>query len=109
MKLFLECLSLLFPLLCFIPIRNDTMLDADGDFDLEDTMDVARHVEELLRRPIANQWSSQQSWTWILNQLHTVRSFLFYTTETPTPGILSGQLVGQSIDNSLFIFSFSFP
>uniref|UniRef100_A0A665X8S9 Signal transducer and activator of transcription n=1 Tax=Echeneis naucrates TaxID=173247 RepID=A0A665X8S9_ECHNA len=40
---------------------SDTMLDADGDFDLEDTMDVARHVEELLRRPMANQWSSQQS------------------------------------------------
>lgn len=37
------------------------MLDADGDFDLDDTMDVARHVEELLRRPMANQWSSQQS------------------------------------------------
>uniref|UniRef100_A0A7N6A438 Signal transducer and activator of transcription n=1 Tax=Anabas testudineus TaxID=64144 RepID=A0A7N6A438_ANATE len=43
------------------PSMNDTMLDADGDFDLEDTMDVARHVEELLRRPMANQWSSQQS------------------------------------------------
>uniref|UniRef100_A0A668APC2 Signal transducer and activator of transcription n=1 Tax=Myripristis murdjan TaxID=586833 RepID=A0A668APC2_9TELE len=41
--------------------ESDTMLDADGDFDLEDTMDVARHVEELLRRPMANQWSSQQS------------------------------------------------
>ncbi|XP_037611356.1 signal transducer and activator of transcription 5B-like isoform X2 [Sebastes umbrosus] len=43
------------------PSMSDTMLDADGDFDLEDTMDVARHVEELLRRPMANQWSSQQS------------------------------------------------
>uniref|UniRef100_A0A3B3XI36 Signal transducer and activator of transcription n=1 Tax=Poecilia mexicana TaxID=48701 RepID=A0A3B3XI36_9TELE len=40
---------------------SDNMLDPDGDFDLEDTMDVARHVEELLRRPMANQWSSQQS------------------------------------------------
>lgn len=49
------CLSLLSTL------RTDTMLDADGDFDLDDTMDVARHVEELLRRPMANQWSSQQS------------------------------------------------
>ncbi|XP_047465017.1 signal transducer and activator of transcription 5B-like [Mugil cephalus] len=39
---------------------NDSMLDPDGDFDLEDTMDVARHVEELLRRPMANQWSNQQ-------------------------------------------------
>lgn len=37
------------------------MLDPDGEFDLEDTMDVARHVEELLRRPMANQWNSQQS------------------------------------------------
>ncbi|GAA6226516.1 signal transducer and activator of transcription 5B-like [Lates japonicus] len=43
------------------PPMSDAMLDADGDFDLEDTMDVARHVEELLRRPMANQWSSQQS------------------------------------------------
>ncbi|KAF3854095.1 hypothetical protein F7725_014783 [Dissostichus mawsoni] len=43
------------------PSMSDTMLDAEGDFDLEDTMDVARHVEELLRRPMANQWSSQQS------------------------------------------------
>lgn len=55
----------LFPMnllcLCCCPARSDTMLDADGDFDLEDTMDVARHVEELLRRPMANQWSSQQS------------------------------------------------
>ncbi|XP_077357807.1 signal transducer and activator of transcription 5B-like isoform X2 [Festucalex cinctus] len=43
------------------PSMGDAMLDAEGDFDLEDTMDVARHVEELLRRPMANQWSSQQS------------------------------------------------
>uniref|UniRef100_A0AAQ6ALB2 Signal transducer and activator of transcription n=1 Tax=Amphiprion ocellaris TaxID=80972 RepID=A0AAQ6ALB2_AMPOC len=43
------------------PSMSDSMLDPDGDFDLEDTMDVARHVEELLRRPLANQWSSQQS------------------------------------------------
>ncbi|CAM9263677.1 unnamed protein product [Lampetra planeri] len=43
------------------PSMSDTMLDAEGDFDLEDTMDVARHVEELLRRPMASQWSSQQS------------------------------------------------
>uniref|UniRef100_A0A8C7QZG8 Signal transducer and activator of transcription n=1 Tax=Oncorhynchus mykiss TaxID=8022 RepID=A0A8C7QZG8_ONCMY len=34
----------------FPPI--DPMMDADGEFDLEDTMDVARHVEELLRRPM---------------------------------------------------------
>uniref|UniRef100_A0A673ZK06 Signal transducer and activator of transcription n=1 Tax=Salmo trutta TaxID=8032 RepID=A0A673ZK06_SALTR len=41
--------------------RSDSMLDADGDFDLDDTMDVARHVEELLRRPMENQWRGQQS------------------------------------------------
>uniref|UniRef100_A0A8P4FYF5 Signal transducer and activator of transcription n=1 Tax=Dicentrarchus labrax TaxID=13489 RepID=A0A8P4FYF5_DICLA len=43
------------------PSMSDAMLDADGDFDLDDTMDVARHVEELLSRPMANQWSSQHS------------------------------------------------
>ncbi|CAL8284329.1 unnamed protein product [Merluccius merluccius] len=43
------------------PQMSDPMLDADGDFDLDDTMDVARHVEELLRRPLVNQWSGQQS------------------------------------------------
>uniref|UniRef100_A0A8C7NS96 Signal transducer and activator of transcription n=1 Tax=Oncorhynchus mykiss TaxID=8022 RepID=A0A8C7NS96_ONCMY len=41
--------------------ESDSILDADGDFDLDDTMDVARHVEELLRRPMENQWSGQQS------------------------------------------------
>ncbi|KAK1331179.1 hypothetical protein QTO34_009128 [Cnephaeus nilssonii] len=30
----------------------DPVLDQEGDFDLDETMDVARHVEELLRRPI---------------------------------------------------------
>ncbi|MGH0156592.1 UNVERIFIED_CONTAM: hypothetical protein FKN15_031763 [Acipenser sinensis] len=40
----------------------DSMLDGDGDFDLDDTMDVARHVEELLRRPMESQWiGSNQS------------------------------------------------
>ncbi|KAJ3607510.1 hypothetical protein NHX12_024561 [Muraenolepis orangiensis] len=43
------------------PPMSDSMLDTDGDFDLDDTMDVARHVDELLRRPLVNQWSSQQS------------------------------------------------
>ncbi|KAG7254623.1 hypothetical protein CRUP_007441 [Coryphaenoides rupestris] len=43
------------------PPMNDSMLDGDGDFDLDDTMDVARHVEELLRRPMDSQWSGQQS------------------------------------------------
>ncbi|CAG02821.1 unnamed protein product, partial [Tetraodon nigroviridis] len=39
------------------PPMSDSILDADGDFDLDDTMDVARHVEELLRRPVESQWS----------------------------------------------------
>lgn len=43
------------------PSMSDGMLDAEGEFDLEDSMDVARHVEELLRRPIATQWGNQQS------------------------------------------------
>ncbi|KFO28532.1 Signal transducer and activator of transcription 5B [Fukomys damarensis] len=34
----------------------DSVLDTDGDFDLEDTMDVARRVEELLGRPMDTQW-----------------------------------------------------
>uniref|UniRef100_UPI00398F8C55 signal transducer and activator of transcription 5B-like isoform X1 n=2 Tax=Pristiophorus japonicus TaxID=55135 RepID=UPI00398F8C55 len=42
------------------PQNPDSMLDPDGDFDLDDTMDVARHVEELLRRPIDNQWLPHQ-------------------------------------------------
>uniref|UniRef100_A0A8C6KIT2 Signal transducer and activator of transcription n=1 Tax=Nothobranchius furzeri TaxID=105023 RepID=A0A8C6KIT2_NOTFU len=41
--------------------RSDPVLDGDGDFDLDDTMDVARHVEELLRRPVESQWGGQQS------------------------------------------------
>ncbi|XP_072343410.1 signal transducer and activator of transcription 5B-like isoform X1 [Scyliorhinus torazame] len=42
------------------PQNPDSILDPDGDFDLDDTMDVARHVEELLRRPIENQWLPHQ-------------------------------------------------
>ncbi|XP_027630588.1 signal transducer and activator of transcription 5A [Tupaia chinensis] len=34
------------------PQNPDPVLDQDGEFDLDETMDVARHVEELLRRPI---------------------------------------------------------
>lgn len=30
----------------------DPVLDQDGEFDLDESMDVARHVEELLRRPM---------------------------------------------------------
>uniref|UniRef100_H2ZZY7 Signal transducer and activator of transcription n=1 Tax=Latimeria chalumnae TaxID=7897 RepID=H2ZZY7_LATCH len=38
------------------PSNADSMLDPEGEFDLDDTMDVARHVEELLRRPMDSQW-----------------------------------------------------
>ncbi|CAI9556941.1 unnamed protein product [Staurois parvus] len=39
------------------PQNPDSVLDPDGEFDLDDSMDVARHVEELLRRPLDNsQW-----------------------------------------------------
>uniref|UniRef100_A0A8B9PK05 SH2 domain-containing protein n=2 Tax=Aves TaxID=8782 RepID=A0A8B9PK05_APTOW len=38
------------------PQNPDPVLDPEGDFDLDDTMDVARHVEELLRRPMDSQW-----------------------------------------------------
>uniref|UniRef100_A0A2I2YSQ0 Signal transducer and activator of transcription n=1 Tax=Gorilla gorilla gorilla TaxID=9595 RepID=A0A2I2YSQ0_GORGO len=34
------------------PQNPDHVLDQDGEFDLDETMDVARHVEELLRRPM---------------------------------------------------------
>uniref|UniRef100_A0A9L0IQI0 Signal transducer and activator of transcription n=1 Tax=Equus asinus TaxID=9793 RepID=A0A9L0IQI0_EQUAS len=38
------------------PQNPDPVLDTDGDFDLDDTMDVARRVEELLGRPMDSQW-----------------------------------------------------
>uniref|UniRef100_A0A8C4WAM1 Signal transducer and activator of transcription n=1 Tax=Gopherus evgoodei TaxID=1825980 RepID=A0A8C4WAM1_9SAUR len=38
------------------PQNPDSVLDPEGEFDLDDTMDVARHVEELLRRPMDTQW-----------------------------------------------------
>ncbi|NWX43816.1 STA5B protein, partial [Steatornis caripensis] len=38
------------------PQNPDAVLDPEGDFDLDDTIDVARHVEELLRRPMDSQW-----------------------------------------------------
>ncbi|KAJ7411184.1 signal transducer and activator of transcription 5A [Pitangus sulphuratus] len=50
------------PAVCSQPHYNmytqnpDPVLDPEGDFDLDDTMDVARHVEELLRRPVDSQW-----------------------------------------------------
>lgn len=42
--------------------RNDTMIDAEGEFDLDETMDMARQVEEFLRQPMETTWSGQQSW-----------------------------------------------
>ncbi|KAI4897217.1 hypothetical protein NFI96_015296, partial [Prochilodus magdalenae] len=43
------------------PPISDPMLDAEGEFDLEETMDMARQVEEFLRQPSEPQWSGQQS------------------------------------------------
>ncbi|XP_066520005.1 signal transducer and activator of transcription 5B [Hoplias malabaricus] len=43
------------------PTISDPMLDAEGEFDLEETMDMARQVEEFLRQPSEPQWSGQQS------------------------------------------------
>uniref|UniRef100_A0A8C1WB64 Signal transducer and activator of transcription n=1 Tax=Cyprinus carpio TaxID=7962 RepID=A0A8C1WB64_CYPCA len=43
------------------PSMNDTMLDTEGEFDLDETMDMARQVEEFLRQPMETQWSGQQS------------------------------------------------
>ncbi|XP_051522719.1 signal transducer and activator of transcription 5B isoform X2 [Myxocyprinus asiaticus] len=43
------------------PSMNDSMLDAEGEFDLDETMDMARQVEEFLRQPMETQWSGQQS------------------------------------------------
>ncbi|XP_061872767.1 signal transducer and activator of transcription 5B-like isoform X1 [Colius striatus] len=50
------------PAICSQPHYNmytqnpDTVLDPEGDFDLDNTIDVSRHVEELLRRPMDSQW-----------------------------------------------------
>ncbi|XP_034990168.1 signal transducer and activator of transcription 5B [Zootoca vivipara] len=40
------------------PTNPDSVLDPEADYDLDDSMDVARHVEELLRRPMESQWIS---------------------------------------------------
>ncbi|CAI5790227.1 signal transducer and activator of transcription 5B [Podarcis lilfordi] len=40
------------------PTNPDSVLDPEADYDLDDSMDVARHVEELLRRPMDSQWIS---------------------------------------------------
>ncbi|TRY64753.1 hypothetical protein DNTS_017803 [Danionella cerebrum] len=44
-----------------VKVDNDPMLDTEGDFDLDETMDMARQVEEFLRQPMETQWSGQQS------------------------------------------------
>ena len=45
------------PFISFLSLPSpDPVLDTDGDFDLDDTMDVARRVEELLGRPMDTQW-----------------------------------------------------
>ncbi|XP_015682556.1 signal transducer and activator of transcription 5B, partial [Protobothrops mucrosquamatus] len=52
------------PAVCPAPHYNmytqnpDLVLDPEGDFNLDDSMDVTQHVEELLRRPIDSQWIS---------------------------------------------------
>ncbi|XP_056626631.1 signal transducer and activator of transcription 5B isoform X1 [Triplophysa dalaica] len=43
------------------PSMNDPMLETEGEFDLDETMDMARQVEEFLRQPMETQWSGQQS------------------------------------------------
>uniref|UniRef100_A0A8B9HX00 Signal transducer and activator of transcription n=1 Tax=Astyanax mexicanus TaxID=7994 RepID=A0A8B9HX00_ASTMX len=47
--------------LCVSRCSSDPMLDPEGEFDLEETMDMARQVEEFLRQPSEPQWSGQQS------------------------------------------------
>ncbi|TUD02851.1 Signal transducer and activator of transcription 5B [Bagarius yarrelli] len=43
------------------PSISDPILDEGGDFDLDETMDMARQVEEFLSQPSEAQWSGQQS------------------------------------------------
>ncbi|KAB5555165.1 hypothetical protein PHYPO_G00030360 [Pangasianodon hypophthalmus] len=43
------------------PSIGDPILDESGDFDLDETMDMARQVEEFLSQPSEAQWSGQQS------------------------------------------------
>uniref|UniRef100_A0A673KK38 Signal transducer and activator of transcription n=1 Tax=Sinocyclocheilus rhinocerous TaxID=307959 RepID=A0A673KK38_9TELE len=42
-----------------VKVENDSMLDTEGEFDLDETMDMARQVEEFLRQPMETQWSGQ--------------------------------------------------
>uniref|UniRef100_A0A4W4GJD6 Signal transducer and activator of transcription n=1 Tax=Electrophorus electricus TaxID=8005 RepID=A0A4W4GJD6_ELEEL len=44
-----------------VKVDSDPMLDAEGEFDLDETMDMARQVEEFLRQPSEPQWTGQQS------------------------------------------------
>jgi hypothetical protein len=46
--------DILAPLTSLSFTSPDPVLDQDGEFDLDETMDVARHVEELLRRPMGS-------------------------------------------------------
>uniref|UniRef100_A0A673KND5 Signal transducer and activator of transcription n=1 Tax=Sinocyclocheilus rhinocerous TaxID=307959 RepID=A0A673KND5_9TELE len=39
-----------------VKVENDSMLDTEGEFDLDETMDMARQVEEFLRQPMETQW-----------------------------------------------------
>lgn len=47
--------------LCVCVCGSDPILDEGGDFDLDETMDMARQVEEFLSQPSEAQWSGQQS------------------------------------------------
>lgn len=42
-------------------VCSDPILDESGDFDLDETMDMARQVEEFLSQPSEAQWSGKQS------------------------------------------------
>lgn len=48
---------------------GDPILDEGGDFDLDETMDMARQVEEFLSQPSEAQWSRQQSWPFELHRV----------------------------------------
>lgn len=46
---------------CVCVCSGDPTLDESGDFDLDETMDMARQVEEFLSQPSEAQWSGQPS------------------------------------------------
>uniref|UniRef100_A0A673KI91 Signal transducer and activator of transcription n=1 Tax=Sinocyclocheilus rhinocerous TaxID=307959 RepID=A0A673KI91_9TELE len=47
-----------------VKVENDSMLDTEGEFDLDETMDMARQVEEFLRQPMETQWNERLSGPW---------------------------------------------